>query len=214
MPADRFDVVFRGKLIEDQDPARVRLKVGRLFKANDSQLQRLFSGKPVTIKQGVDMETASRYRLAFRQAGALVEIRASQKPPDSRATPPPAESGGFNLAPANTGSLEDYAAKVEPAPLPDISDLSLAAAGSDHDQAPDATPPAIDTDDLQLIQEQDWTLEDCQPLPLPEVELDISGLDLAALDDSSHILPEPPAAPLPDISELSLEPVKEDKEED
>jgi len=210
MPADRFDVVFRGELMEDQDPAQVRLKVRRLFKANDAQLQRLFSGRPVSIKQGVDMETASRFRLAFRQAGALVEIRTSRQPMDSRPTAPDANGSGISLAPANTGSLEDCAAKVVPAALPDISELSLAALGSDHEQAADILPPALDIDDLQLVPGQDWTLEDCQPLPLPEVQPDISGLDLAKPVDASHIPPEPPPAPLPDISDLSLAPVKGD----
>jgi hypothetical protein len=214
MPADRFDVIFRGQLMEGQDSEHARQEVGRLFKANDAQLQRLFSGKPVSIKQNVDMDTASRYRLAFRQAGALVEIRAS-RPADA---PKPVRTtektnADFSLSPANTGSLEAYAARVTPAPLPDISALSLAAAGSDHEQAPNTSPPDIDIDALSLVPGQDWSLEDCQPPPLPIVEPDISELDLAEPDDTSHIPPEPPPLPLPDISELSLQPAEDDDEE-
>ena len=204
MPADRFDVVFRGQLMEGQDPAQVRAKVGRLFKANEAQLQRLFSGKPVSIKQGVDVETASRYRQAFRQAGALVEIRASRQAEAQRAAADADKKTGFSLAAANSGSLEDYAERPPPAPLPDISGLDLAAAGSDHETAPDLPPPAIATDGLDLVQDRDWTLEDCQPPPLPVLEPELDHLDLANLDDTSHIPPEPPPVPLPDIEDLDL----------
>jgi len=216
MPAERFDVIFSGQLIEGQDPEQVRLKVGRMFKANEVQIKRLFSGKPVSIKQGVDIDTAGKYRLAFRKAGALVEIRSSRKVPDTakanatkqgKDTPDP-KSGvaKLSLAPAGSGSLEAYAPKIEAAPLPDIDNLSLAKAGSHHESAPDTTPAAIEIGDLDLVNGQDWTLEDCRPPPLPVLEPDISALDLTALDDTSHIPPEQPPQPLPDISSLSLEP--------
>jgi hypothetical protein len=214
MPADRFDVIFHGQLMDGQDADQVRLKIGRLFKANAAQLQRLFSGQPVSIKQGVDMETASRYRLAFRQAGALVEISASRQLESERESTDRKDASHLSMAPANTGSLEEYAARIDPAPLPDISDLSLAVAGSDHAKAPDVAPPSINTEALDLVQGQDWSLEDCQPPPLPVVEQDISGLDLADPDDTSHIPPEPPPANLPDIDDLSLQPVEDDEDKE
>jgi hypothetical protein len=212
MPKERFDVVFRGRLMEGQDPAQVRRKVARLFKANEAQLQRLFSGNPVSVKKGVDMETASRYRLAFREAGALVEISAGQPTQnESNESADPADH--LTLVPANTGSLEEYAPKIAPAPLPDISDMSLAAVGSDHEPARPQTAPAIDTDGLGLVDGQDWTLEDCQPPPPPPLEPDLSGLDLSPPDDTSHIPPEPPPLPLPDISDMALAATDEEDEE-
>jgi len=216
MPAERFDIIFHGQFVKGQDPAQARIQVGRLFKASEAQLARMFSGRPVLIKQAVDLEAASRYRLAFRQAGALVEIRPSTQPPtaDSNSAPNSmAKDADFSLAPANSGSLEQYAARVQPAPLPNISGIGLAPADAVPEPTRDTGPAPIDTSDLALVEGQNWSLEDCQPLPLPEVLPDISALDLAAPDDESHIPPEPPPLPLPDISQLALEQREDDNED-
>jgi hypothetical protein len=211
MPEERFDIFFSGKLIDGQDPAEARAQVGRLFKAADDKIERLFSGKPVAVKKDVDLETASRYRLAFRKAGALVDIKPSGKQAPLRrkaaasAQAAPAEAG-MRLLPANTGSLEDCAPVLKPAPLPDVSAIDLAAPGAVMEESAEPAPANIDTGDLDLVAGMDWSLEDCQPAPLPLVMPDLDGLDLAALDDASHIPPEPPPAPLPDTSALSLKP--------
>jgi len=215
MPEERFDIYFAGQLIDGQDPAEARAKVGQLFKAGEEQLRKLFCGKPVAVKKNVDLETASRYRLAFRKAGALVEIRpcagAAANPPGGEtqqpaAQPQPAPAApGMTLLPANTGSLEDCAPPVKPEPIPDISGIGMAAPGVRMDDTPPPQPARIDTGDIDLVPGQDWSLEDCQPPPLPSVMPDLEGLDLAAPDDQSHIPPEPPPRPLPDISALTLE---------
>ncbi len=202
MPAELFDIIFSGKLLRGQDPEQAREGVRRLFKASDAQLQRLFSGKPASIKKAVDMETAARYRAAFKNLGALVDIRPSAAPSTVTASSP---SSGFTLAPANTGSLEEYAPNLEPEILPDISGLALAAAGTDMLEPSDPPPARISTDGLDLVPGQDWSLEDCQPAALPLVMPDIDDLSLAARDDESHIPPEPLPLPLPDISSMELE---------
>lgn len=206
MPTKRFDILFSGKLIDGQDPVVARERLRRLFKASDAHIDRLFSGKPVVVKKGVDIETAGKYRLAFRQAGALLDIRTSAdaaQQPEPAATVP--EASGMTLAPPNTGSLEEFAPKLEPVTLPDISSLDMSAAGAALDEAPTPAPPHIDTGGLSMVESRDWTLDDCQPPPLPEVLPDIDDLELAAPDDESHIPPEPPPLPLPDISAMRLE---------
>jgi len=202
MPEERFDIIFAGELIEGQEPATARERVRRMFKASDAQLARLFSGKPVAIKKGVDMEAAGKYRLAFRQAGVLVRIHPSAPPAQGvTAKAPPAP---LTLLPANSGTLEDLAPKLEPGPLPDISDLAMSAPGMILDETPAPAPARIDTGELGLVEGKEWTLEDCQPPPLPLVLPDIDDLDFAPLDDRSHIPPEPPPVPLPDIDALQL----------
>ena len=70
-----FDIYFLGEMLPDTDPADVKRRVAKLFKVTEDAVDRLFSGKPLRVKQNVDAETASRYRAAFRDAGALLEIR-------------------------------------------------------------------------------------------------------------------------------------------
>jgi hypothetical protein len=212
MPEDRFDIYFSGALIEGQDPAAARERIARMFKASDAQLERLFSGTPVAVKRDVDLESASRYRLAFRQAGALVEIRPRSQ---SQAPTPAAgvadERAPMTLMPPNTGSLEEFAPSVQAAPLPDTSALHMSPPGTEIDETPRPPPAGIDTGELALVDGQDWSLEDCQPAALPLVLPDISDIKLAPPGEDMPRGPEPDAPPLPDISEMRLLDREEEK---
>jgi hypothetical protein len=206
MPEEHFDIVFHGKLLEGQDPVVAREQVGRLFKATGAQLERLFSGKSVVVKRGVDVETAGRYRLAFRQAGALVEVRLSDPTgtDDVSVRQPPLSVP--SLLPPHTGTLADCAPQVIPAPLPDISHLSLANPGAELDAVEPAPPAPIPIGSLALVPGQSWSLEDCQPLPRPHVLPDIDYMTLDNPGATLDLSPGPPPRPMPDISGLDLEP--------
>ncbi len=159
MQGTRFDIYFTGQLLPDQDPVTVREKIRRMFRADDAQLQRLFSGEPVRIKAGVDEETAVRFRVSFRQAGAVVEIRplgASAAAPaaETRQQAPrsqPEAKEPFELLPPKTGSLIDCAAEVTPREIPDISHITLAPSGARIDETPPPPPLQIDTSKLKLV---------------------------------------------------------------
>jgi hypothetical protein len=207
MPEDRFDVYFCGSLIAGQDPVAARANVRRLFKATDAQLERLFSGAPVAVKKDIDLDAASRYRLAFRQAGALVEIRPHKAgQPASAPDHPARQPDAMTLLPANTGSLEEFAPRTRPAPLPDISHMDMAAAGVQLDDTPPPASVRIATDDLSLVTGQDWSLEDCQLPPLPQVLPDIEDLQLAPPGEPIPAPAEAEAPALPDISGMRLVP--------
>jgi len=201
MPNERFDIIFAGELIEGEKPEAVRENLKRRFKSSDAELKRLFSGKPVAIKKGADIETAGKYRLAFRKAGALVRIRPSSAATKGKAAK--AASIPLTLLPINTGSLEEFAPKLEPGPLPDISGMGISTPGAILDETPPPPPARIDTGGLDVVK-GDWSLEDCHTPPLPQAIPNIDDLEFAAPDDTSHIPPEPPAAPLPDIAALGL----------
>ncbi len=185
MPSQTYDIFFSGQIMNGKDPVETRLRVGTLFKVNHDQLERMFSGTSIRIKSNVDEETASQYRAAFRNAGALIEIRPSSRADnnssvnqDSTSTPQSDPAEAMILLPANTGSLEDCAIMVTPQPLPNISHISLASAGVILDDSPQPEAPEINTDNLSVAPANSGTLEDCdkevEPYPIP----DISYLDL------------------------------------
>jgi len=184
MPNQTYDVYFSGEIIDGKDPLETRRQVGNIFKIGQEQLEQLFSGKAVRIKSNVDEETASKYRGAFRNAGALIEIRPASTDEGSSSAqtatdaPESTSSETLTLLPANTGSLEECASRITPQPLPDISHLSLALPGVILDESPQPEPPEIDTDSLSMEPANSGTLEDCkkevEPQPIP----DISNLDL------------------------------------
>ncbi|MEJ2453790.1 MAG: hypothetical protein P8103_06480 [Candidatus Thiodiazotropha sp.] len=190
MSLDTYDVYFSGATLKDADRAEAKRKVGAIFKLEGEKLERLFSGKPIPIKRGVDMDQAVKYRVAFRDAGALVDIvPAGQPAPDPATRPSPPQRPA---APANT------AAATTPPPGPAETPAEPTGAGlslAEGPMNPPPQPPAepISVPDYGLSAANDFNLSDCAPpveaAPVP----DISALDLektgSILDESAD--PEP-----------------------
>jgi hypothetical protein len=184
MPRQTYDIIFSGKLIEGASLEKTKKQISIIFKTDSTQLNKLFSGKAVTIKSDVDDETASKYRAAFRKAGALVEIKPSASSSDSSNITSPRQKlteetlDELTLLPPNTGSLIDCAKTVTPQPIPDTSNISLASPGTVLDETSPPEPPVIDTSTLTVNPPNSGTLEDCkkqvEPYPIP----DISHLDI------------------------------------
>lgn len=172
---ERFDIYFSGQILTGQDPGQVRQRIANIFGSNGDMVERLFSGATLRVKAGVDQETAVRYRVAFRDAGALVDIRPVAQ--TQAATPAPGEAesntSALTLLPPRTGSLIDCAPQVQPAAIPDISNLVLAPVGSVLAESKTEPAPSINTDGMKLSPARSGTLEDCQipvePAPIPDI---------------------------------------------
>jgi hypothetical protein len=176
MPVQRYDIYFSGKIIDDADLTTVKQKIAKLFNADGEQLDYLFSGASVKIKNNVDQDTAIKYRVAFRDAGALVEIRSA----DPIAAAAKSSSGttshpdvAMTLLPPNTGSLIDCAPTIKSAEIPNTDYLTLASSGTVLDESSSPPPLVIDTSELTLAPANSGTLEEYQikkqPAPLPDI---------------------------------------------
>ena len=147
-----FDIYFLGETLPDADPVMVRQGVARLFKIDPAAAERLFSGKAIRVKQGVDAEKASRYRAAFRDVGALVQIV-----PEGSATPT-----------ARPATVTDAAARPAQA-----EGMTLAEPGATIDPSPEPPAAEIDTSGLEALPPNTGSLEDCEsekpPRPIPDI---------------------------------------------
>ena len=211
--SERYDIFFAGECLQGRDPQAVRAALGRLFKADDPTLDRLFCGQRQRIKGGCDAATANKYRQALTAAGAKVSIAPASgraAPAGAAAAPaaasPPAaapDSGRLTLADAGERlgpASADVAALTPP-------DFDLAEVGADLGPPPSPPPPAPDTSGLSLAREG-GDLSDCAPEPAPAPALDLSHMELA--EAGSDLLSEAerqrPQAAAPDTAHLSLEP--------
>lgn len=162
-----FDIYFLGEMLPDADPAAVRRDVAKLFKTSDDAVDKLFSGKPRRVKQGIDVDTASRYRAAFREAGALLQIVPTGGPPPEAISPESA--AGTKTQPEGTTSGPAKAA---------TGDIGLAEPGAIIDNSQPPPPVEIDISSLSAAPPNSGSLEDCKvekpPHPIP----DISHLDI------------------------------------
>ncbi len=172
MSDQRFDLTYSGLIAPGADPEQTRQRLAAVFKLDAQGVERLFTGRPVTVKRDVDEATATRFKKVFAQAGAVLTIAALQPAEVADAADPaPAAE-----APQTNGS--------------DAATLALAPVGM-LEQPPDAAPPHLDTSSLSVVAGQGWSLEDCEPPPTPIPEPDISYLSLAPADIGDHPQPNP-----------------------
>ena len=72
--AEKFNLVFEGKIAPDQDEGAVKTALMKLLKTDDNGVERLFGGSAVTIKKDLDQATAAKFQQAFETTGALCTL--------------------------------------------------------------------------------------------------------------------------------------------
>jgi hypothetical protein len=219
MSDDLFDIYFSGKVIDENQLPEVKQKIGKLFNANEAVLDKLFSGKPTKIKKAVDMDTAIKYRVKFREAGAIVDIRPSQS-----AAPPPASSPAAEAIPQSNFTAAEAAtpeAVANPVPnaaavetsappqaavasAPGSIDASLATPGSIIDETPEPPPASYNTDQFDLGEANSGSLEDFAETVMPAPVPDTSALDVEETDAPLDNTPQPEPLDV-DTSNLAID---------
>jgi hypothetical protein len=190
---ETYDIYFSGKLMKDSNPEQVKRKIGVMFKLEGKGLEKLFSGKSIPIKKGVEMDRAIKYRVAFRDAGGLVDIvPAGEPPPTAKPSPksrPTAERPDEEQPQVESSPDKTHLDLAEQTPLESSAALSV---------------PKIPIPNYGLSDAKEFDLSDCNPEVTPQAIPDISALELnkpgITLDNSLE--PEPLEI---DTTELSLD---------
>ena len=166
MSDQHFDLSYSGLIRPGADPAQARRLLTDAFRLSDQDAARLFSGRPMLIKRGVDAATAARVEQVFARAGAVLTVRPAVDP----------DAQGRSGAAVPTGT-------PVPSRDPDLaaSRLTLAPPGELIDHSPVPRPPALDLSRLSLVPGDDWTLTDCIPPPVKIPVPDTSRLTLAPI---------------------------------
>lgn len=113
-------IIFKGETLEGFDLARVRANLGKLFNANDAQLDKLLSGGSVVIKKELNQDGADKFIQVLSKAGAKAYIKdLAQSETTTPATTPAA-------TPTDDSQLGDAPNTVVNLVPGDITELSLA----------------------------------------------------------------------------------------
>jgi hypothetical protein len=210
-----YDVCYAGELLEGHDPATVRLKLAKLFKADETTLDKLFSGTLQMVKRNCDHATARKYKKAMEQAGAKTIVRSNTSEQQaSAATPtdhssnqsaPQKSEGEFDLAPTGSDVLRPDERPAEVSADIDTSGMEVMATGVDLSDGAAAPPPAPDTSHLSMgeVGEDIPKLESTVQALSPDISAITLSPEHADLSDCS---PAPAPAPTVDLSELELAP--------
>lgn len=220
MAEDVYDIVFSGELVKNVDLASAKQNVGKLFKMDGPKLDALFSGKAIVLKRGLNFETATKYRVAIKKAGALVNVVEQKKPEAPKPSPGKAVFG--EQASTSTPPLpvvEETPApsenKVPTAPTNTAtSGLSMAPVGSDMIDSGDRKTVAavqVDTSSISvqdmggdLLQESEKRTHESRDFAFDGMDVAPVGADVLRADERETV-----EAVQVDISGLSVSDVGE-----
>lgn len=183
----QFEIAFSGQIAPAAQLNQVKAALGRLFKADEAVIERLFSGQRIVIKQSVNAEEANKYQVAFERIGAVIEIRErvtapnlDEAVPDVPASEASAETesgsaaAGTATAMLNVTPRDEYMAAFRDVQAPDFG---IAPLGEDLQPAKAATPA---------------------------LELDLSALSIAPAGSDLGQLPSLDKVTVPDVSHIKL----------
>lgn len=122
-----YQLVFRGEWENGLDEASARERARGLFKANETQLEKMFSGNRVVIKNRLDEAAAHKYQAAMKKNGLVAHIEPMQQAAAAAAETRPSESVGEGVAVEPGDRLPVAGDKVDS--ILASSELSLGAPG-------------------------------------------------------------------------------------
>ena len=192
MSDELFEVAFSGQIVDGANPEEVKARVGKMFKADDAKITTLFSGKRVVIKKNIDQTTATKYKAALFQAGAVGEIK-------------PMSDGAVEISAPVTPPVEESKPASAPKVIPDVTFET----GEWGEVEP---PPLVDPLGItgDQIEDLDATLAPAGSAirdkieEIPEPQFDLSELDIAPVGSVIGSAKKDPEPPPPDTTGITM----------
>jgi len=213
---ERYDVYFAGQIIDGHDPAVVREKLGKVFKANESVLDKLFSGKPQPVKRDCDSSTAVKYKRALEGAGAVPIIKlaaeATQHPtaktPASRPMSAAEKIAALAAAPDKNAyqKAEESrpSAAAQPATPADTGSIALAPPGTEVLRMEERAQPVIRHVDTSKLAVDATAQRLSQESPPPPPAPDTQHLSMGGVGETIPNLASSQTPLTPDIAGIAL----------
>lgn len=70
----RFDIIFEGNTVDGIAASEVKHNLQQLLAATETEMERLFSGQTIAIKENLDRQTATQLQQALIRAGAKIQL--------------------------------------------------------------------------------------------------------------------------------------------
>lgn len=187
-----FQLVFKGECVPGTDLDTARSNARNLFKASLEQVDRMFSGQPVVIRNKLEEVQAEKYRAVLRKHGMVAYVQpmaeaSAAAAGGSRPSPEPSE-------PAPTTRPEPAPAATRRVPEREPGDR-LPVAGEKVDDILSGSGLSLDPVGVTLAEQTEVEAPMFQHLD--EWSLAPAGSDLGVKRDA-------PPPMVPDVSHLSL----------
>ncbi|QSP95886.1 hypothetical protein LPB19_05640 [Marinobacter salinisoli] len=191
-----FQLVFKGECVPGTDTQSARNNARALFKASVEQVDRMFSGQPVVIRNKLEEAQAEKYRAVLAKHGmvAYVHPMPGAAPAPEAATPRPTAAAPAQPARAAEPASATGGAAAGKVPQTEPGER-LPVAGEKVDDI--LTGSGLSLDPAGVTLAESATVEAPAFQHLDDWSLAPTGSDLGVKED----LPPPM---VPDVSHLSL----------
>ena len=102
MSEQKYELAFYGELVAGSSLDETKQLVAQLFKTNVEQIERMFTGNRVVIRNKLDQSTALKYIEALKKRGAKCQIELMGSPGEAvdlnKPEPSPAERSQQRLS--------------------------------------------------------------------------------------------------------------------
>ena len=198
-----FQLVFKGECTSGTDTETARNNAKALFKASVEQLDRMFSGQPVVIRNKLEQVQAEKYQAVLEKHGMVAYVQPMPGAAPAKAQDPgkPAAAPARSPAPQPERAPEESRRPASPTPAvdgktpePEPGDR-LPVAGEKVDDILAGSALTLDPVGVRLVEAR----EEQAPMfeHIDEWSLAPAGADIGVERD----LPPPM---VPDVSHLSL----------
>lgn len=195
-----FQLVFKGECTPGTDPAIARSNAKNLFKATVEQVERMFSGQPVVIRNKLEEVQAEKYRAVLQKHGMVAYVQSMEgasPPRPSRPAPEAEPSAQSQPSPAaGQPETEQVAAKGKPA-------ASVAVEPGDRLPVAGEKVDTILSGSGLTLDPVGVTLEEHREAPAPMFQ-HLDDWTLAPPGTELGVKRDLPPPVVPDVSHLSL----------
>ena len=204
-----FQLIFRGECTPGTDPEKAREGAKALFKANADQIQRMFSGQPVVIRNKLEEVQAEKYRAVLEKHGMVAYVESMDGAPAPKPAPKPEAPAAEKPQPQPS----------ETSPPPQLQPSQLETASASKPAAPSGGKVKVEPGDRPNVAGEKVdeilsssgltldpvgvTLEEHKEHPAPMFE-HMDDWSLAPAGSELGEKKESPPPVVPDISHLSL----------
>lgn len=176
MKDDTYSVIFRGDIVIGKNLPEVKQKLKKIFKVDDARIDKLFTGKPVSLKTNLSVSEAEKYQAVLQQAGIVVSIESAAEKKD-KPIPHDKKDHKATVSENNTPTKDN---SKHIADQSDNDEWKLAPLGSllvDKKQTKPKKIREVNTDHLAVMAQEGNLIKDDERTATPAAVVDVDVLD-------------------------------------
>jgi hypothetical protein len=181
-----YTIFFTGEAQENITSDQLKINLSKLFKTDLSKIEKMFVGKPVSVKKNVTIDIAKKYQQAMINAGAKVYVKANKIQVDKvqvNKVSPPLEKPVSEQISSGLAGLISYNKNIEEGVVSDNSLLSASTESLEEFSDHEVNFHMPDLEAYSMSEADEGSLEEYTKDVVSQEINDISYLDITDKND-------------------------------